>query len=122
MPSSKEKSNARNRKYYSTTLKMKKEDNPVLYLWTLAKKRSKEIELTIQPEDIIFTGYCPVTGNKLTVGGPYDSAMSLDRVDNTKGYVPGNVVAISRKANKQKNDLSIADIEAILKYMREYTQ
>ena len=29
---------------------------------------------------------------------------SIDRIDNTKGYVPGNVIVMSHRANKLKGD------------------
>lgn len=49
---------------------------------------------------------CPYTGIQLTVpvlGVPKSSDLTIDRIDNTKGYVPGNVQAISRAANNFKS-------------------
>ena len=33
-----------------------------------------------------------------------EASASFDRVDNTKGYIPGNVLVISWRANRIKND------------------
>jgi hypothetical protein len=44
--------------------------------------------------------------------------MSLDRVDNTKGYIPGNVRVISRKANLMKSSLTLDVLEKLIKYIK----
>jgi hypothetical protein len=43
----------------------------------------------------------------------FDDAPSLDRIDNAKGYVPGNVRIISYKANKAKSDLTDRELIAL---------
>lgn len=50
--------------------------------------------------------HCPVFGTELSVGnGQQDpNAYSLDRIDNSKGYVADNVRVISYLANRLKND------------------
>lgn len=66
---------------------------------------------------------CPVLGIKLVVGADWAnrlSAPSLDRVDNTKGYVPGNVQVLSLRANNMKNDSTIEELELVLAYMKAH--
>lgn len=49
---------------------------------------------------------CPYTGLVLTVprqSHPKHSDITIDRIDSTKGYIPGNVMAISRAANNFKS-------------------
>jgi hypothetical protein len=50
---------------------------------------------------------CPWTGLTLTRqrpgGTPKHSDLTIDRIDNTKGYIPGNVKAVSRAANNFKS-------------------
>ena len=44
---------------------------------------------------------------------------SIDKVIPELGYIPGNVFVISWKANKLKSSASIAELESIIKYMKE---
>jgi len=46
-------------------------------------------------------------------------AYSLDRVDNAKGYVPGNVVVMSYLANRLKNDGTARQHEQIAAWMHK---
>ena len=52
---------------------------------------------------------CPVLGIPLELGTRHfhDNAPSIDRIDNEKGYIPGNVWIISHKANRMKKDKPI---------------
>ena len=42
---------------------------------------------------------------------------SLDRIDNSKGYVPGNIAVISMRANMIKNNATLAELKAIVAYI-----
>lgn len=56
--------------------------------------------------NLLRTRFCPYTGVELTVprlSHPKPSDLTIDRIDNTKGYIPGNVMAISRAANNFKS-------------------
>lgn len=87
-----------------------------------AKKRG--IEFTITPADVEMPSICPVLGIDIEHGNndqsitARDCAPSLDRRDNKKGYIPGNVRVISWRANRIKNDATVEELEAILKYLR----
>lgn len=101
-PEYRSKANIRNKKYENGRRAHFYKQNPLYYLWYVAKKRAsaKGLDFTIEPSDIVFDGYCPITGKKLDVArNKLSNSVSLDRVDNTKGYIKGNVVAISRWAN-----------------------
>jgi hypothetical protein len=72
------------------------------------KKRAKQkgLEFDLEIEDILGTT-CPVFGIELQRGskqGPSDYAPSVDRIDNSKGYVKGNVQVLSNLANKMKTN------------------
>lgn len=79
-----------------------------------AKRRG--IEFTIPFGEIVWNEFCPVLGIKLDYyarGIAADNSPSLDRIDPTKGYVPGNVVVMSWKANRLKNDGTAEDHQKI---------
>ena len=98
--------------------------DPRVQLLADARKRAKRkgIEYDLTVDDFPVHEYCPVLGIKLEVGiGKRHSASpSIDRIDNTKGYVRGNVMIISLRANSLKNDASIEEMKMIVKYMEEY--
>jgi hypothetical protein len=92
-------------------------------MWWRAKKRSEKsgIEFNIEIADIKIPINCPVFNFPFEVGvgkGPSDKSPSLDRIDNTKGYVKDNIQVISFKANKIKNDCNVEDVEKILCFMK----
>lgn len=77
------------------------------------------IEFTINFGEIEWPEYCPVLGIKLDYfvsGFPTDYSPSFDRLDCSKGYVPGNVVIMSNRANRIKNDASVNEIRMLLEW------
>lgn len=82
-----------------------------------AKKR--ELEFSITKDDVKWNDVCPVLGIAITMerskghGGDNHSP-SLDRIDNDKGYVPGNVRLISNRANKLKNTMTKEECQLLL--------
>ncbi len=44
---------------------------------------------------------------------------SLDRLDNTLGYIPGNVQVISWKANQIKSNATLQELQAIVAWLSE---
>ncbi len=72
---------------------------------------------SIYPED----GKCPVFGFVMEFGGGYsdrDTSPSLDRILPELGYVPGNLRWISNRANTLKRDANLAELEAVVLYMK----
>lgn len=84
------------------------------------RARRKGIPFSISVDDIIIPEKCPVLGIKLvSSSGPRSGASpTLDRVDNSLGYVKGNVVVMSWKANRIKSDASIEELQAIVNWWR----
>lgn len=112
--------------YFNVWMLENRKKNPVLYMWRNAKKRAKKlgIEFLIVHSDITIPEYCPVLGIKLELGAGKGKpglclpmSPSVDRFDNTKGYVPGNVRVISWRANMLKRDATADEVRAILEYM-----
>ena len=81
-----------------------------------ARARANGLEFTITEIDITIPERCPIFNVKLgPVGDRY--APSLDRIDNNKGYIAGNVRVVSRCANAWKSDLTVDDARRFLAYM-----
>lgn len=81
--------------------------NILTQLLRSAKKRAveKSMEFSLIKEDIIIPEKCPVLGIDIFCGtkGDYGNSPSLDRINNSKGYVKNNIQVISMKANTMKN-------------------
>ena len=80
-----------------------------------ARRRAKESgkECTISASDIHIPKRCPVLGIRLAFGGPRDNTPSLDRINPSKGYIPGNVQVVSQRVNRCKSDLTKREMLAL---------
>jgi hypothetical protein len=93
-----------------------------------AKKRGKQqgLETTISTRDLGWPTHCPILGIELNYMGrqrpdmPRDAAASLDRWDNAKGYIPGNVFVISLRANALKSNATAAELYKVAQYAADY--
>jgi hypothetical protein len=111
-------------KYEDYALHMGQErlSNPIRFLLSGAKSRAKKkgLDFNIDKSDINVPIVCSILGipiikeyKKGTKGGPTSNSPSLDRIDNLKGYVKGNVRVISHKANTMKHN---ATPEELIKF------
>lgn len=96
----------------------------VMWRWIRNRARKTGMEFSITEKDIVIPEVCPVLGIPLFCGKGYaiPNSPSLDRIDNTKGYIPGNVVVVSYKANWAKNDCSIDELEKILNFYKRLNE
>lgn len=78
-------------------------------------------EFTIEFEDLFWPTHCPILGIELDYygisGRKEENSVSFDRVDSTKGYIPGNVEIISWRANRIKNDGTSEEHRKIADYL-----
>ena len=93
-------------------------------MWFKAKKRAekKKSPFTIREEDLKIPTHCPVFGFPLRRKegrGPGERSPSLDRVDRSKGYEPGNVEVISAKANRIKNDATLDELKLVAAWLEK---
>jgi len=100
-------------------------DNKAVALFRRAKRRAREngLEFDISIEDVIIPKICPVLGIPIEsdVENPnLANCPSIDRVDNTKGYVKGNIQVISFRANNLKSSGSIEEHRKIIEYMERH--
>lgn len=88
-----------------------------------AKQRAKRggLEFSIVVSDISIPDICPLLGIPLVYGqgGHRANSPSLDRINNSLGYIPGNVWVISNRANAIKRDASLEEIELIGRSLRQ---
>lgn len=112
----KEYNRKQSKKYYH--------EKPEVALWSRAKQRAKKkgIEFNIEVTDVIIPNVCPALGIPLeiTEGKSGESSPSLDRIDNSKGYIKGNVCVISHKANTIKSNSSVQELKKVLNYMETH--
>ena len=61
---------------------------------------------------------CPVFGIDLDWGmnGNQPDSPSLDRIDPTKGYIPGNVMMMSTLANRMKQNATFEQLKQFSRY------
>jgi hypothetical protein len=95
-------------------------------LWERARYRAKAkgVPFTIRVSDIVVPEICPILGHPLDTDihegakrGPRYNSPSLDRIDPTKGYVPGNVQVISNQANVMKNNASPSELRRFARWI-----
>jgi len=103
-----------NLKQYAEKQAQYYDDNPDKYLVIVAKTRAKKngIPFDLKAEDITVPTHCPVLGIPLSRGtkGFHESSPSLDRIIPEKGYVKGNVIVVSFKANRMKQNATVEEL------------
>ena len=89
-------------------------------MYDRAKTRAtkKGQDFTIEMTDIVIPNVCPVFGMPFEYEPGSDWVPSLDRIDSSKGYVPGNIQVISRKANTLKNSMDLTEVTMLYYFMK----
>lgn len=88
-----------------------------------SRRRAKELGVahTITWEDVLVPEFCPALGIKLEVNptgvGFHDASPSIDRIKPENGYVPGNVVVISFRANRIKHNATVEELKAVSSWL-----
>lgn len=82
-----------------------------------AKRRN--IEFNLKYSDLELPEFCPLLNVKLEYNSEGEFNLqnhaTVDRIDNSKGYIKGNVIIISRLANNMKNE---ANFEQLLLFYK----
>lgn len=68
------------------------------------RAKNKGLDFDLELSDIVIPEYCPLLGIKILKAGdtgssPVNNSPTLDRIDNSRGYVKGNVWVVSHLAN-----------------------
>ena len=87
-----------------------------------ARKRAaaKGTPFSLTTNDISIPEFCPALGIKLDWHdrqGGGDNSPSLDRLVPELGYVPGNVMVISSKANRIKTNATPKEVARVAEFM-----
>ena len=67
---------------------------------------------------LLTTKRCYYSGVELTFEQSQENSFTIDRMDASIGYVPGNVVACSLKMNQKKKDLTMDDFRMIFRKLK----
>jgi hypothetical protein len=80
-------------------------------------------EWALSFNDLEWPLVCPVLGLELDYFCPSrtESSVSFDRIDNNKGYIKGNVVVMSWRANRIKNDGTADEHQKIADFLTIFT-
>ena len=90
-----------------------------------ARAKKKGLEFNLVESDIVIPKYCPVFPEielHISEGLASDNSPSLDRVDNSKGYVKGNVKIISNRANSLKSNGTVDEFKRLIEYIESSSQ
>lgn len=110
-----------NKQKVLTLRKQRYKENLQKALYKSAKDRAKKknIPFNIDIEDIIIPERCPVFGFEFEIGTKdKQKSPSLDRIIPEKGYVKGNIIVVSLKANTMKNNATLNEIKQLYNFYK----
>jgi hypothetical protein len=91
--------------------------NPAHGMFSNAKERAKlkKVSFNLEKGDIVIPERCPCCQHFLEVGRTkvHSHSPTLDRLDLSRGYIRGNVWVICHFCNRQKSDMSVAQLRAL---------
>ena len=94
-----------------------------------AVERGLPVEITIEQAWQVFLSQdrrCALTGLPLTMLGGNsavaEATASLDRIDSSRGYVPGNVQWVHKHINRMKNDFDEAHFRRLCRMIVKYAR
>jgi hypothetical protein len=91
------------------------------------RSRTNGTPFTIKVTDVLplIVERCPVLGIALhyvrSTGKMHDNSPSIDRIKPELGYVPGNIVVVSLRANAIKRNATVEELEAVARFYRNVT-
>ena len=110
----------KNGKKWDEAARRKHMENPAVNMLANAKGRAKRYGLafSLVLSDIVIPQVCPALGIPIIVssGKCTANSPSLDRIDNSMGYVRGNVIVVSHRANTIKSDTSVDELRRVAEF------
>lgn len=85
-----------------------------------ANAKRAGVEFTVPFSELVFPVHCPVLGIELDylTEGRQENSVSFDRIDPSKGYVSGNVIIVSFRANRIKNNSNWEELQKIADFYK----
>lgn len=100
-------------------------ERPELVLLQNAKGRARrgKIPFDLTAADVTVPETCPILGIPLRIGegSASPNSPSLDRIDPQRGYVRGNVLVISHRANTIKSDATPEELRLVAQFLERRT-
>lgn len=103
------------------------EKNRENVLFRSCKQRAKvhNLPFNIDKSDIVIPDICPLLNIPINRVRNYSGCMqpsspSVDRIDNKKGYVKGNIRVISWQANRMKHNATKNELLTFAENIKEY--
>ena len=96
-----------------------RQQNPYIIMLNNAKQRAKNkglaFDLDVKYLKSINNHICPYLGVPIEwTSADIRFSKSLDRIDSAKGYVKGNVIICSQRANYIMSDMKISEMEVLV--------
>lgn len=94
-------------------------------IFTRTKYYAKKlgVKFSISPDDIVTPEFCPVFNIPLVIAkgvkGSNDNSPTVIRIASSKGFIPGNVLVVSRKAARIKSQSTYKELKVFLQWLEE---
>jgi hypothetical protein len=101
-------------------------ENPLRTLFSVLQTRSRErgyeFNLTFEElTQLAIPNTCPILGIPISwdkgSGNASDSSISIDRIDPSRGYTGDNIIFVSLRANRIKNDGTLDEFRKIVVFL-----
>lgn len=72
---------------------------------------------------MVVPTHCPILGIPICVlSKSHDHSATIDRVDNSRGYIRGNVAVISMRANQIKGNGTSEELRKVAQFMESWNE
>lgn len=114
IPGNRENLNLKNRQTYKDNIEYH------MVLGCHKRAKSKNLPFSITKNDISVPSHCPILGIPLLSGQEHcrDNWPSIDRIIPALGYIPGNIIVISSRANRIKNDATVEELGKLYQFYK----
>lgn len=80
----------------------------------------KNLEFNLEESDIIIPSHCPILDIPLKYNTHIsDDSVSVDRINPNLGYIKGNIMIMSMRANRIKTDATLAELELVVAFLKQ---